>query len=115
MRCFGCRFDENIANNVRIAYCAVLNAVRGQDHFGEGPGPPFWRLWGHFGTPWPAPGATRAPFLLIGVHLYFQVRFPSNSGSQGDPKSEVGSMGAAPLATWENSIWPLWEGFPLED
>ena len=125
MRCFGrCRCDENIANNVPIAYWAVFNAVRVQDHFWEGPGLPFWfhfgdfgvtfahrgphrgphvqlfrspvctsifryvlvPLLGHFGTPWPASGATCAPFLRIGAHLYFQVRFSSNLVSQGDPK-----------------------------
>ena len=56
---------------------------------------PFGRLCDHFCTPWPAPGATCAPFLLIGAHLYFQVRFSSNLGSQGDAKSSVSGMRAA--------------------
>ena len=99
MRCFGrCRCDENIANNVRIAYCAVFNAVRVQDHFWEGPGLHFGSILATLGSLWHTlarTGGHMRTFSHIGAHLYFQVRFASNLGSQGDPKSEVGSKGGA--------------------
>ena len=101
--------DENIANNVRIAYWAVFNAVRVQDHFWEGPGLPFWLHFGDFWVTLAHLGPHRGPH----VHLFcasvrtfiFRCVFHRIWGPRGIPKkksaawrSPSGRMGKQHLA-----------------
>ena len=118
MECFGkSRCDENIANNVPIAYWAVFNAVRVQDHFWEGPGLPFWLHFGDFWVTLAHLGPHRGPQ----VHLFrasvrtftFRYVFHSIWGPRGDPKKKVGGMAQTLWRHGKTAFGPSGEGSRL--
>ena len=86
--------------------------------FGRVPGLHFGSILATLGSLWHTlarPGGHMCTFLAHRCAPLFSGAFCIEFGAPGGSQKKSRRHGPSALATWENSIWPLWGGFPLED